>query len=285
MMEGSVGADDAHPPTVRGNEPPANSSASQVAATEVAEDEGRPTEPAGYLQLLDEGHERAEGDVCKICFLPILIPVGSNSRMNVCCMKRVCNGCDFEADQRGIYNSCPFCRTSIPRDDASTLAMIQNRVDKGDASAINHLGGKYFYGGLGLAKNVTRAIELWTEAAELGSIDAHSHLGNRYYLGTGVKEDKPRGIHHWQQAAMKGDAESRHNLGAFEFGEENYELAVQHWMISAKMGCEESLNFIKGMFIKGHATKAQYAEALRGYQHAVEEMKSPQREEVKRIGM
>ena len=37
--------------------------------------------------------------------------------------------------------------------------------------------------------------------------------------------------------------------------------------------------------MKGNATKAQYAEALRGYQQAVEEMKSPRREEAKRIDM
>ena len=84
---------------------------------------------------------------------------------------------------------------------------------------------------------------------------------------------------------MKGEAESRHNLGVVEFNMENDMLAVQHWMISAKMGYEESLNDIKGMFMEGHATKAQYAEALLGYQGAVEEMKGPQREEAKRLGV
>ena len=84
---------------------------------------------------------------------------------------------------------------------------------------------------------------------------------------------------------MKGHIKSRHSLGFVEFGEGNYELAVQHWMISAKMGFDDSLNMIKQMFKDSHATKAQYAEALRGYQHAVEEMKSPQQEEAKRLGM
>ena len=39
--------------------------------------------------------------------------------------------------------------------------------------------------------------------------------------------------------------------------------------------------------MRGEATKAQYAEALRGYGDAVEEiqMKSPQREEAKRLGI
>ena len=92
-------------------------------------------------------------------------------------------------------------------------------------------------------------------------------------------------MHYWQQAAMKGDVESRNNLGIVEFNNKNYELAVQHWMIAAKMGNEESLNDIKKMFMQGHATKAQYAEALRGYGDAVEEMKSSMREGAKRLGL
>ena len=106
-----------------------------------------------------------------------------------------------------------------------------------------------------------------------------------YYYGEGVEEDKPRGIHHWQQAAMEGHVESRHNLGVAEHYNRNHQLAVQHWMISAKMGFEESLNAVKKMFMKGCTTKVQYAEALMGYRDAVEEMKSPQREEAKRFGV
>ena len=170
---------------------------------------------------------------------------------------------------------CPFCRTPYTHDDASALAMVQRRVDKGDAEAMKNLGAKYYYGSLGLAKDVPRAIELWKEAAELGSIGAHFELARSYYTGDGVEEDTPRGIHHLQQTAMKGHVESRHRLGVVEFEEENYELAVQHYMISAKMGFERSINEIKKLFVMGHATKAHYAEALRGYGNAVEDMKSP----------
>ncbi|EJK68829.1 hypothetical protein THAOC_09960 [Thalassiosira oceanica] len=80
----------------------------------------------------------------------------------------------------------------------------------------------------------------------------------------GVAEDKPRCIRHMQQAAVQGHVESRYILGAVEYRNGNYELAVQHLMISAKMGDEGSLNEIKEMFKKGHASKAQYAEALIG---------------------
>ncbi|EJK56142.1 hypothetical protein THAOC_24028 [Thalassiosira oceanica] len=234
-------------------------------------------------RLMASGHERPEGDRCPICFDLVELPVAAHSKMNVCCMKRVCIGCGLAAHQRGMFDSCPFCRTSLPHDNASTLAMIQKRVSKGDEAAINHLGDKYFHGMLGLAKNVSRAIELWTEAAELGSIGAHYSLSLVYYKGEGVEEDKPMGIHYCQQAAMKGHVLSRHNLGVVEYNNGNYELAVQHWMISAKMGYEPSLNTIKDMFKEGHAAKAQYAEALLGYRDAVEEMKSLQREEAKRL--
>ena len=84
---------------------------------------------------------------------------------------------------------------------------------------------------------------------------------------------------------MKGHAFSRHSLGVVEYDSENNEVAVQHWMISAKMGEEKSLYNIKHMFKQGHAIKAQYAEALLGYRDAVEETKSPQREEAKRLGI
>ena len=236
-------------------------------------------------QLMSSGHERAKGDACPICFLLIELPVNEHSKVRVCCMKRLCNGCVSAAGQRGMLVTCEFCRAPLPADDASALAMIQKRVDKGDAEATSLLGKEYYYGGMGLAKNVPRAIELYTEAAELGSLDAHNDLGDSYYSGVGVQEDKPRSIRHFQQAAIEGHVESRHNLGSIEYGNGNHQLAVQHWMISAKMGIERSLNNIKVMFKGGQATKAQYAEALIGYRDAVEEMKSPQREEAKRLGV
>ena len=240
-------------------------------------------EAARYSErLLNEGHGRTEKDRCPICYLYIGLPIYEYATINICCMKRVCDGCILAAEKRGVYDSCPFCRTPPPTDDASSLAMIQKRVSKGDEEAIHQLGSSYLHGGNGLAKDVPRAIKLWTEAAELGSVEAHYNLGVAHYFGKGVEENKPRGIRHWQKAAMKGEALSRHNLGNVEYYNTNFELAAQHWMISAKMGHGNSLNSIKDMYIDGLATKAQYAEALRGYGDAVEEMKSPQREDTER---
>jgi len=50
-------------------------------------------------------------------------------------------------------------------------------------------------------------------------------------------------------------------------------------MISAKLGFKLSLDMIKMMFTNGNATKTDFVEALRGYQSAVEETRSPDRDE------
>ena len=52
-------------------------------------------------------------------------------------------------------------------------------------------------------------------------------------------------------------------------------------MISAKMGCEDALNYIKRMFMNELATKEIYKEALVGFRDAMEKQKSPDREEAK----
>ena len=182
-----------------------------------------------------------------------------------------------------MMGTCPFCRTPCPKGDTVKLALIRKRVDAKDPKATEYLASAYYSENNGLQQDIPRAMELWTEAARLGDSNAHYRLGFRYCNGKDVQQDVARSIRHYQHAAIKGHSTSRHNLGYLEYRSGNHELAVRHWMISAKMGYELSLNGIKDMFMKGLATKAQYAEALRGYQDAVEETKSTQREEAQVI--
>ena len=89
-------------------------------------------------------------------------------------------------------------------------------------------------------------------------------------------------IRHYEAAAMCGQVSARYNLiGCEEYRAGNYDIALQHCiMISAKMGHEKSLNIVKKLFMNGHATKNDYAAALRGYQNAVEEVSSPGRAQI-----
>ena len=233
-------------------------------------------------QLYSQGLERMEGDFCPICTLAIPLPTDRHSVFNACCMERICDGCILAAQKRGMFD-CAFCRTPITDDDSDVLAMVQARVAKKDPAAINTLGQKYHYGSLGLQKDMRRAVELWTEAAELGSIEALYNLGNAYFHGDGVEQDEAKAAEFFTKAAMQGNFESRYNLGCIEAQKGNWDRAVRHWLISAKMGLKGSLKEIKRTFMDGLATKEQYAEALKGYQDSVEEMKSHDRDEAKRI--
>ncbi|EJK53252.1 hypothetical protein THAOC_27344 [Thalassiosira oceanica] len=233
-------------------------------------------------QLYSQGHERPEGDFCPICTLPIPLPMEDHAIFMPCCTKMICHGCAVAAQKRGMFD-CAFCRTSPSVNDTDTLAKIQTRVLKKDPDATNFLGQKYFWGMNGLQKDMRRAVELWKEAAELGSIAALYSLGNAYYDGDGVQEDKAKVTQFWTKAAMQGHVLARANLGWLEKGKGNHDRAVRHWLISAKMGDKDSVENINKLFIAGVARKEQFAEALKGYQDAVEEMKSHDRDEAKAI--
>ncbi|EJK60475.1 hypothetical protein THAOC_19167 [Thalassiosira oceanica] len=233
------------------------------------------------LVLMKKGRTRSEADDCPICQLPL--PLDPNQSMfEPCCVKLVCNGCVLAARKCGMWD-CPFCRTPTP-DEKQTLAMIRKRVAAGDPVAIYFLGNKYCFGEYGLEKDVSGAVELYERAAELGVKDAHFNLGVMYAEGKEVEKDTGKAIRHYEAAAMCGHVYARHNLSGMEYNAGNYDLALQHWMISANLGHEKSLNILKSLFMAGLATKAEYASALRGYQSAIEEMSSPDRAEAKAFG-
>ncbi|EJK77844.1 hypothetical protein THAOC_00296 [Thalassiosira oceanica] len=230
-------------------------------------------------QLYGQGHERPEGNFCPICTLPIPLPIGDHSAFNVCCMKRICNGCSMAAQKRGMLD-CLFCRTPIPDDDADALAMIQTRVAKRDPAAIYYLGQQYFFGKYGLQEDSRKGVELYTEAVELGSVEALFNLGVVYDDGEGVQQNKAKAAECWTKAAIQGCPLSRHKIGCVEINDRGrYDRAVKHFLIAAKMGYEDSVEAIKRLSMVGIATKEQCTEALKGYQDAVEEMKSHDRDE------
>mmetsp|Transcript_14970 Transcript_14970/g.34750 ORF Transcript_14970/g.34750 Transcript_14970/m.34750 type:complete len:142 (+) Transcript_14970:360-785(+) len=131
--------------------------------------------------------------------------------------------------------------------------------------------------------DLRKAVELTEEAAELGSVEALFNLGHWYAERVGVEVDVTKGIKFLNKAAMQGDAEGRHLLGMHEFEKCNYDRALRHLMISAKLGHELSVEAIKILFKNRLATKKQYTEALRGYQDAEEDMKSHDRDLAKKI--
>ena len=68
---------------------------------------------------------------------------------------------------------------------------------------------------------------------------------------------------------------ARHNLGCFDYF---YDRALLHFMIAVRSGYHKSLKMVQEMCKDGHATKDDYAKALKAYQEYLEEIKSDDRD-------
>ena len=130
-----------------------------------------------------------------------------------------------------------------------------------------------------------KAVELYERAAELGVKEAHYNLGCVYREGTDVEKDTAKAIRHYEAAAMCGHFDARYNLGCMENDNGHHDLALQHWMIAAKLGDQDSLDAVKHLFMNGHANKGDYAAVLRGYQNAIKEMSSTDRHDAEALGI
>jgi len=199
-----------------------------------------------------------------------------------CCGKIICSGCihSVQIRDKKSVSLCPFCRTPSPSSEKETIERYKKRMGINDSLAIYNLGSSYFRGRNGLTQNYAKALELWLRAGELGCATAYNNLGYAYVNGVGVERDIKMGKQYWELAAMKGDSVARHNLGWLVDQGDNTDRALKHFMIAVEGGKKNSLGFIKGLYSKGHATKADYANALRSYQAYLDEVKSKERDEV-----
>jgi TPR repeat protein len=123
------------------------------------------------------------------------------------------------------------------------------------------------------------AVKYYTKAAELGDVEAHYNSAVMYHEGHGVEKDMKKYKYYMEEAAIGGQPDARHNLGREERHNGRFERARKHFIIAANLGYEKSLECLKDLYADGYASKEDYANALRGYQAALEAAKSPEREQ------
>ena len=201
-----------------------------------------------------------------------------------CCGKDICSGCTHAMRETGGKNMklCPFCKAPPERSTEEEVKRLHKLMEKGNGVAFNQLAG--LYGGVsGKPKDWAKANELYLKAGELGYAGAYYNLGNSYYNGHGVEVDKKKAKHYWEIAAMKGSLHARHNLGAVELEDCNYQRAFKHYILAAKAGHDNSLGAVKQGFMKGDVTKDEYANTLREYQNSQDEVKSKARDKARAI--
>ena len=232
---------------------------------------------------------------CALCFLPLPVNLSQKSRLT-CCGQVICAGCRLKHDsilcwsnckrlfkqEPEVDKTCPFCREPMDISDEELMRRHQERMALGDAQACCAIAISYAHGSHGLSKDNAKAAELYLRAVELGSAVACLMIAAYYsdegYLGCDIAKE----TYFLKLAAKRGHIKARHNLGLLEYGDGNFELAVKHWMISAKAGDNKSLNDIGVSYRNKHAIKDQFEEAIRACQKAKEDMSSKERDMAKK---
>ena len=81
-------------------------------------------------------------------------------------------------------------------------------------------------------------------------ISLPSWLPVSYNEGRGAEKDTAKAIGHWEAAALCGHVSVKFNLGCKDLiVGENCNLALQHWVIAAKLGDRNALNNVKDLFM------------------------------------
>ena len=151
-----------------------------------------------------------------------------------------------------------------------------------DAEAFLRLGNGHFTGQM-VIKSGKKAFELWTKAAELGSVNGYYALATTYWKGIGVEEDEEKAVHYFELAAVGGHERSRHILGMMEVDNGNVDRSMKHFIIAASSGHDESLKKVGEGYKDRYVSKDDYAKTLRAYQVSLDEMKSERRMKATKI--
>jgi len=129
---------------------------------------------------------------CDICMIPIPYTSGIGGVETIyqtCCGKTLCYGCMLstyiEIHKGKMKSCCPFCRLSIAEDNKVNIDRCNKRIELNDAEAFTSLGSQYKDGSMGLPRDMSKAIELWKQGANLGSNDANQNLAVAYMRGEG----------------------------------------------------------------------------------------------------
>lgn len=223
---------------------------------------------------------------CAICMHQL--PIAEETVYKNCCGKTICIGCLYgqikasnTKPQRSLPNlPCPFCRLQPAFSYKEGTERFKKRMELGDADAFFTMGTDYMYGDDGMSQDIKKALEMYSRAIELGSIDAHNKIGILYSDGKYLPKDSKKMMYHFQQGAIKGCEYARYHIGVEEYKMGNMDRALRHWVIGSAIGHKGSLDNVKIGFTNKTVTTAQYEIALSGYQAYLDEAKSEKRDQV-----
>jgi TPR repeat protein len=128
-------------------------------------------------------------------------------------------------------------------DYAGAMAAWEPRAAQGDPDAMTKVGQLYELG-LGAKRDLDKAAEWYTKAAQLGFVVAQFNLANLYYDGRGVSRDKKQAARWYTAAAQGGHARAQFYLAQMyidgEGVDENEETGLSWYQKAADQGLPEA---------------------------------------------
>jgi len=200
-----------------------------------------------------------------------------HGRLFPCSGKSICAGCIHSLHGSGNNVKCPFCNADRDsKTDKDGVEEMMKRVEANDAGSMSFLGSYHHLGGKGgFQQDSAKAMELWKQAAELGSSGAHCKLGDVYYRQEG---DMKKAKFHFGAVAMAGHEPARYNIGIMDHNSGNPKRALKHWMIAASAGKYRSMHNLLVAFKQGMVGTDAINATLTAYNNSCAEIRSEARD-------
>jgi TPR repeat protein len=149
-----------------------------------------------------------------------------------------------------------------------------SRARQGDVEAQYSLS-LMFAKGLGITKNVPKAVYWCRKAAQNGHAQAQFNLGLMYRTGRGVHADYIEAVEWYLRSARQGHARAQHNLAfMFEHGkgvDQDYAAAAKWYFKAAEQGLAEAQLNLGILYSKGLGVPRNYPMAIEWYRKAADQ--------------
>lgn len=129
-----------------------------------------------------------------------------------------------------------------------------------------HLLASLYYQGHGVGRDLTKAVQLFREAADANYLPSIANLALMYSSGDGVPKDIKKGLEYGLKAAKAGDIQSQFNLGqAYRKGidiQQDYSKAIYWYKLAAENGSLSAQNEYGLLFAQGLGMPIDYIQAF-----------------------
>ncbi len=134
-------------------------------------------------------------------------------------------------------------------------------------------GCNYRDGKNGVTKDLVKAVEYLTKAAEQNHASAQADLGECYYYGKGVNENNYKAVEWFRKAAEQGNASAQAYLGNYYYYgygvvTKDYDKAVEWYRKAAEQGNASGQSGLGNCYYSGHGVTEDNAKAVEWYRKA-----------------